>query len=148
MNEQEKVMRNVAKFATQRILGGRGVNGDFLSGMAAGLKSAGYPELADPLEDWEYASPEELSQIINRWAGNRVFKSNLTLANPVKPRKGEKTKAFVSRCMSEEKEKFPKVKQRIAVCLSKSQARKNPYLESGADISKRSDINRKAASMA
>ena len=68
--------------------------------------------------------------------------------NPVKPRKGEKTKAFVSRCMSEEKEKFPKVKQRIAVCLSKSQSRKNPYLESGADISKRSDINRKAASMA
>jgi len=71
-----------------------------------------------------------------------------TKKNPVKPRKGEKTKAFVSRCMSEEKVKFPKAKQRIAVCLSKSQARKNPYLESGADISKRSDINRKAASMA
>lgn len=40
------------------------------------------------------------------------------------------------------------VRQRIAVSLSRSQARKNPYLESGADISKRSDINRKAASMA
>ena len=40
------------------------------------------------------------------------------------------------------------VRQRIAVSLSRSQARRNPYLESGADISKRSDINRKAASMA
>ena len=40
------------------------------------------------------------------------------------------------------------VRQRIAVSLSRSQARKNPYLESGADISKRTDINRKAASMA
>ena len=78
----------------------------------------------------------------------RDYLSRPIQQNPVKPRKGEKTKAFVSRCMSEEKVKFPKQKQRIAVCLSKSQARKNPYLESGADISKRTDINRKAASMA
>ena len=40
------------------------------------------------------------------------------------------------------------VRQRIAVSLSRSKVRRNPYLESGADISKRSDINRKAASMA
>jgi hypothetical protein len=53
--------------------------------------------------------------------------------NPVKPRKGEKTKAFVSRCMSEEKVKFPKVKQRIAVCLSKSQARRNPFNDRNLD---------------
>ena len=53
--------------------------------------------------------------------------------NPVKPRKGEKTKAFVSRCMSEEKEKFPKQKQRIAVCLSKSQARRNPFNDRNLD---------------
>ena len=80
---------------------------------------------------------------------SRKSKTGLkTVINPVKPRKGEKTKAFVSRCMSEEKKSFPKVKQRIAVCLSKSRARRNPYLESGADISKISDINRKAASMA
>jgi|694.fasta_scaffold03227_16 hypothetical protein len=52
-------------------------------------------------------------------------------ANPVKPRKGEKTKAFVSRCMSEEKRSFPKVKQRIAVCLSK--ARKNPFNDRNLD---------------
>jgi len=53
--------------------------------------------------------------------------------NPVKPRKGEKTKAFVSRCMSEEKVKFPKVKQRIAVCLSKSKARRNPFNDRNLD---------------
>ena len=47
--------------------------------------------------------------------------------------------------MSEEKESFPKQKQRIAVCLSK--ARKNPLLESGATISRNSGINRRAASM-
>ena len=66
-------------------------------------------------------------------------------SNPVRPRKGEKTKAFVSRCMSEEKESFPKTKQRIAVCLSKSRKR-NP-LESGADISDDDDINTKASNM-
>ena len=53
--------------------------------------------------------------------------------NPVKPRKGEKTKAFVSRCMSEEKVKFPKQKQRIAVCLSKSQTRRNPFNDRNLD---------------
>ena len=66
-------------------------------------------------------------------------------SNPVRPRKGEKTKAFVSRCMSEEKASFPKTKQRIAVCLSKSRKR-NP-LESGADISDDDDINTKASNM-
>ena len=65
--------------------------------------------------------------------------------NPVKPRKGESERKFVSRCMSEEKESFPAPKQRIAVCLSK--ARKNPLLESGATISRNSGINRRAASM-
>ena len=39
----------------------------------------------------------------------------------------------VSRCMSEEKVKFPKVKQRIAVCLSKSQARRNPFNDRNLD---------------
>lgn len=65
--------------------------------------------------------------------------------NPVKPRKGEKTKAFVSRCMSEEKASFPEPKQRIAVCLSKSRKR-NP-LESGATISDDEDINFRASNM-
>ena len=70
---------------------------------------------------------------------------NLDRTNPVKPRKGESERKFVSRCMSEEKMSFPKQKQRIAVCLSK--ARKNPLLESGATISRNSGINRRAASM-
>lgn len=67
--------------------------------------------------------------------------------NPVKPRKGEKAKAFIARCMSEEKESFPAPKQRIAVCLSKARIRRNPFLESGADISDDSDVNRQAKKM-
>jgi len=51
--------------------------------------------------------------------------------NPVKPRKGESERKFVSRCMSEEKKSFPKQKQRIAVCLSK--ARKNPFHDRNLD---------------
>jgi hypothetical protein len=66
-------------------------------------------------------------------------------SNPVKPRKGESERKFVSRCMSEEKQSFPKLKQRIAVCLSK--ARKNPYLQSGVYIPEDSDINRNASKM-
>jgi hypothetical protein len=84
MKNVEKVMQDVAKSITQRILGGRGINGDFLSGMTAGLQSAGYPELSDALMDWESAPPEELSKLINRWAGERVFKSDLTLENPAR----------------------------------------------------------------
>lgn len=134
MKNTEKVMQSVATRITQRILGKLYNNEDqFISGMAAGLQSAGYPELSDALGEWESANPEELSKLINRWAGERVFNSNLTLENPVKPRKGEKTKAFVSRCMSEEKVKFPKQKQRIAVCLSKSQARRNPFNDRNLD---------------
>ena len=56
-----------------------------------------------------------------------------TKKNPVKPRKGESERKFVSRCMSEEKVKFPKVKQRIAVCLSKSQSRRNPFNDRNLD---------------
>jgi hypothetical protein len=54
-----------------------------------------------------------------------------TMTNPVKPRKGESERKFVSRCMSEEKKSFPKQKQRIAVCLSK--ARKNPFNDRNLD---------------
>ncbi len=55
-----------------------------------------------------------------------------TKKNPVKPRKGESSRSFVSRCMSEEKASFPKTKQRIAVCLSKSRKR-NPVYDTGSD---------------
>ena len=52
--------------------------------------------------------------------------------NPVKPRKGESSRDFTARCMSEEKMSFPKTKQRIAVCLSKSRKR-NPVYDTGSD---------------
>jgi hypothetical protein len=52
--------------------------------------------------------------------------------NPLRPRKGESSRAFVSRCMSEEKMSFPEPKQRIAVCLSKSRKR-NPVYDTGSD---------------
>ena len=51
--------------------------------------------------------------------------------NPVRPRRGESEREFVSRCMSEEKKKFPEPKQRIAVCLSK--ARRNPFPDRNLD---------------
>lgn len=57
---------------------------------------------------------------------------NLDRTNPVRPRKGEKARAFISRCMSEEKASFPEPKQRIAVCLSKSRKR-NPVYDTGSD---------------
>lgn len=81
-------------------------------------------------------------QMIGEWDGQEGM---IIQRNPVRRHKGESSRAFVSRCMSEEKESFPKQKQRIAVCLSK--ARKNPLLESGATISRNSGINRRAASM-
>lgn len=73
------------------------------------------------------------------------FRQMMNLPNPVKRRKGESVRDFTSRCMSEEKESFPKTKQRIAVCLSKSR-RRNP-LESGASISDDEDINARASNM-
>ena len=57
---------------------------------------------------------------------------NLDRTNPVKPRKGESSRDFTARCMSEEKMSFPKTKQRIAVCLSKSRKR-NPAYDTGSD---------------
>lgn len=66
------------------------------------------------------------------WEGEDGFPSN-----PVKPRRGESERDFISRCMSEEKPQFPKQKQRLAVCFSK--ARPNPLVPD--------DTNRKAASM-
>jgi len=73
------------------------------------------------------------------------FRQMMNLPNPVTRRKGESVRDFTSRCMSEEKASFPKTKQRIAVCLSKSRKR-NP-LESGASISDDKDINARASNM-
>jgi hypothetical protein len=73
------------------------------------------------------------------------FRQMMNLPNPLTRRKGESVRDFTSRCMSEEKASFPKTKQRIAVCLSKSRKR-NP-LESGASISDDEDINARASNM-
>ena len=73
------------------------------------------------------------------------FRQMMNLPNPVTRRKGESPRDFTARCMSEEKMSFPKTKQRIAVCLSKSRKR-NP-LESGANISDDQDINVQASNM-
>lgn len=98
--------------------------------------------------DWSReiaSSPQNLTSKVEPRRGYKLVTFELDRKNPVKPRKGESERKFVSRCMSEEKESFPAPKQRIAVCLSK--ARKNPLLESGATISRNSGINRRAASM-
>jgi hypothetical protein len=70
---------------------------------------------------------------VAEWDGAEgyIYKSE-SRENPVKPRKGESSRAFVSRCMSEEKMSFPEPKQRIAVCLSKSRKR-NPVYDTGSD---------------
>ena len=58
-------------------------------------------------------------------------RENYDLYNPVRRRKGESERDFMARCMSEEKRKFPRQKQRVAVCLSKS--RRNPYYDRNLD---------------
>jgi hypothetical protein len=60
------------------------------------------------------------------------FRQMMNLPNPVTRRKGESSREFTARCMSEEKMSFPKTKQRIAVCLSKSRKR-NPAYDTGSD---------------
>jgi len=68
---------------------------------------------------------------IGEWDGAEGF-IRKSKENPVRPRKGESSRDFVSRCMSEEKQSFPAPKQRIAVCLSKSRKR-NPVYDTGSD---------------
>jgi len=67
---------------------------------------------------------------VEGWINKRI-KHDDGKTNPVRPRRGESERDFVSRCMSEEKQSFPKQKQRIAVCLSK--ARRNPFPDRNAD---------------
>jgi len=67
-------------------------------------------------------------QMIGEWDGQEGM---IIQRNPVRRHKGESEREFVSRCMSEEKMKFPKQKQRIAVCLSK--VRRNPFPDRNAD---------------
>ncbi len=73
------------------------------------------------------------SVTVGAWYGDRgeIYRQTIK-NNPVTRRKGESVRDFTSRCMSEEKESFPKTKQRIAVCLSKSRKR-NPVYDTGSD---------------
>ena len=70
---------------------------------------------------------------VGSWYGDRgeIYRQMIR-NNPVRPRRGESSRDFVSRCMSEERESFPAPKQRIAVCLSKSR-RRNPVYDTGSD---------------
>lgn len=61
-----------------------------------------------------------------------AFRQMMNLPNPLKRRKGETQREFMSRCMSEEHASFPMQKQRVAVCLSKSR-RRNPVYDTGSD---------------
>ena len=81
------------------------------------------------LRDSGIGTPSQMDDIND--AITLLLKSSVPRKNPVKPRKGESERKFVSRCMSEEKMSFPKQKQRIAVCLSK--ARKNPFNDRNLD---------------
>jgi hypothetical protein len=70
---------------------------------------------------------------VGAWYGDRgeIYRQTIK-NNPLTRRKGESVRDFTSRCMSEEKASFPKTKQRIAVCLSKSRKR-NPVYDTGSD---------------
>jgi hypothetical protein len=61
-----------------------------------------------------------------------AFRQMMNLPNPLKRRKGETQREFMSRCMSEEHASFPQQRQRVAVCLSKSR-RRNPVYDTGSD---------------
>jgi len=79
------------------------------------------------------AAKHPTTRLNQRPAGTlRYFPSLDNKKNPVTRRKGESVRDFTSRCMSEEKASFPKTKQRIAVCLSKSRKR-NPVYDTGSD---------------
>jgi hypothetical protein len=132
--------KTASKQGKRRSVSESGTYRSFGAWVAAVRRAGGTPnsELSEP----QGAFNRSTGQMVGEWDGQEGM---IIRRNPVKPRKGETERKFVSRCMSEEKRSFPKVKQRIAVCLSK--ARKNPLLESGATISKNSGINRRAASM-
>jgi len=100
-------------------------------------KSATKQLMAIPPKDWldeadrrERAGDKQGAKTARQFARFLMGQKD-AFENPVKPRKGESERKFVSRCMSEEKKSFPKQKQRIAVCLSK--ARKNPFNDRNLD---------------
>lgn len=123
-----------------KVMGIMGVSGGY-AGTVIAIKRDGRHTVVFYKDD-DGAVYETLESNITK---NVPAKGVFPRKNPVKPRKGESSRSFVSRCMSEEKMSFPEPKQRIAVCLSKSRKR-NP-LESGANISDDEDINVQASNM-
>ena len=69
--------------------------------------------------------------IVSEWNGKSGTINEYFDYNPLLRRKGESERDFMARCMSQEKKSFPKQKQRVAVCLSKS--RRNPYYDRNLD---------------
>ena len=109
-----------------KVMGSMGVTGGY-AGTVTAIKRDGRHTIIFFVDDEgaQYETP--LFNITK----NVPEKGKFPRKNPVKPRKGESERKFVSRCMSEEKKSFPKQKQRIAVCLSK--ARKNPFNDRNLD---------------
>lgn len=107
-----EIMDDIAAGADPRAAITAGFTGTLLSSILRRLKMSG-------------ASMSEVSGM-----GSMVYEP-VAKRNPVRPRRGESERDFISRCMSEEKMKFPKQKQRIAVCLSK--ARRNPFPDRNLD---------------
>ena len=132
-------MRDSIKIG-DKVMGSMGVTGGY-AGTVTAIKRDGRHTIIYFVDDDGAVYETPLFNVTKNVPAKGVFPRK----NPVKPRKGESERKFVSRCMSEEKQSFPKVKQRIAVCLSK--ARKNPLLESGATITGKEKINRQAAKM-
>jgi hypothetical protein len=109
-----------------KVMGIMGIEGGY-AGTVTAIKRDGRHTVVFFVDD-DGATYETLDFNVTK---NVPAKGVFPRKNPVKPRKGESERKFVSRCMSEEKQSFPKVKQRIAVCLSK--ARKNPFNDRNLD---------------
>ena len=108
----------------------RGVYATFDSWRAA-AKKAGAVRFEGGRDDIAQAW-DATGSWVGEWDGAEGFVNKpKTKENPVRPRRGESERDFISRCMSEEKKKFPEPKQRIAVCLSK--ARRNPFPDRNLD---------------
>ena len=111
-----------------KVMGIMGVSGGY-AGTVIAIKRDGRHKVIFYKDD-DGAVYETLESNITK---NVPEKGKFPRKNPVKPRKGERTKAFIGRCMSEEKMSFPEPKQRIAVCLSKSRAKRNPFNDRNLD---------------
>jgi hypothetical protein len=130
---ESNITKNVpekGRFPRKNPRSSRGVYATFDSWRAA-AKKAGAVRFEGGRDDIAQAW-DATGSWVGEWDGAEGFVNKpKTKENPVRPRRGESEREFVSRCMSEEKKKFPEPKQRIAVCLSK--ARRNPFPDRNLD---------------